>query len=498
MKNIFVFCVMISTFFITGNSYAKGNCVLTTCGLSGNIGVNKEFIRAIKDDTSSQCYSCDSDDYNDSNEECSYDDIVAQKDQSGRIVDIYRCVDVAGPIDQWQLYNPGEMCENSDTTNKKTENASLYYLDESTPTADGASGGDHVIHLSGSDACWYTLCNDGYTPHPDKTKCVEIKPLADCTNTGGIWNFDTNKCICDSEKNLKKNPNAETCICTNSTDYEFDANSGQCKKKKSVIDEENRQRQNEETRRRQNQQRKTACENSGGEWKNNQCNCDPEKNLLTKNNVCVCLDDTNYRRQGRECILTDAAALQRECDSDTSRASGAYWDADSKQCLCKNPQHVWRGGECEMNPAITQCMQITGANWNNTTKKCYCIQKGYEINVAGTACEQTEESRREQQDAEREQAAAASRRRIEGAISDIESIVSTLDRSKWKNAEGGFNTSRLLSDSIAGVVLGTAGGLITSHVVKKNQVEGGFEDIQCTVGGQVVSGWGDEFQVGIQ
>ena len=92
----------------------------------------------------------------------------------------------------------------------------------------------------------------------------------------------------------------------------------------------------------------------------------------------------------------------------------------------------------------------------------------------------------------------ASRRRIEGAISDIESIVSTLDRSKWKNAEGGFNTSRLLSDSIAGVVLGTAGGLITSHVVKKNQVEGGFEDIQCTVGGQVVSGWGDEFQVGIQ
>ena len=92
----------------------------------------------------------------------------------------------------------------------------------------------------------------------------------------------------------------------------------------------------------------------------------------------------------------------------------------------------------------------------------------------------------------------ASRRRIEGAISDIDSVVSTLDRSKWKNAEGGFNTSRLLSDSIAGVVLGTAGGLITSHVVKKNQVEGGFEDIQCTVGGQVVSGWGDEFQVGIQ
>ena len=92
----------------------------------------------------------------------------------------------------------------------------------------------------------------------------------------------------------------------------------------------------------------------------------------------------------------------------------------------------------------------------------------------------------------------ASRRRIERAMSDIDSIRSTLDQSKWKNADGGFNTSRLLSDSIAGVVLGTAGGLITSHVVKKNQVENGFEDIQCTVGGQVVANWGDEFQVGIQ
>ena len=93
---------------------------------------------------------------------------------------------------------------------------------------------------------------------------------------------------------------------------------------------------------------------------------------------------------------------------------------------------------------------------------------------------------------------SASRRRIENAMSDIDSITSTLDRSSWKNADGGFNTSRLLSDSIAGVVLGTAGGLITSHLVKKNQVESGFEDIQCTVGGQVVANWGDEFQVGIQ
>lgn len=68
----------------------------------------------------------------------------------------------------------------------------------------------------------------------------------------------------------------------------------------------------------------------------------------------------------------------------------------------------------------------------------------------------------------------------------------------WKNKEGKFNTARLASDSIAGVVLGTAGGLITSSVVKKNQVKAGFEDINCTIGGQKVADWHDEFTVGIQ
>ncbi len=92
----------------------------------------------------------------------------------------------------------------------------------------------------------------------------------------------------------------------------------------------------------------------------------------------------------------------------------------------------------------------------------------------------------------------ASRRRIEEAVSAINSRIGDLDVSVWRNAEGEFNTSRLLSDSIAGVVLGTAGGLITSHVVKKNNIASGFEDIKCAIGGQVVADWGDQFQVGIQ
>lgn len=87
--------------------------------------------------------------------------------------------------------------------------------------------------------------------------------------------------------------------------------------------------------------------------------------------------------------------------------------------------------------------------------------------------------------------------KINAAVDSLRSYVSDLDVSKWKTADGKFNTARLASDSIAGVVLGTAGGLITSNVVKKHQVEDGFEDLQCVIGGQTVAGWGDEFTVGV-
>ena len=87
---------------------------------------------------------------------------------------------------------------------------------------------------------------------------------------------------------------------------------------------------------------------------------------------------------------------------------------------------------------------------------------------------------------------------VQSAVSDLQGLVSTLEVKKWKSAEGKFNTARLASDSIAGVVLGTAGGLITSNVVKKHQVKEGFEDLKCTIGGQTVASYGDEFMVGVQ
>lgn len=83
---------------------------------------------------------------------------------------------------------------------------------------------------------------------------------------------------------------------------------------------------------------------------------------------------------------------------------------------------------------------------------------------------------------------------------DLDNFISEkfVGSSVWKNDEGNFNTARLVSDSVAGVVLGTVGGVITSHIIKKNQIENGFDDLKCTIGGQTVASYGDEFRVGVK
>lgn len=87
---------------------------------------------------------------------------------------------------------------------------------------------------------------------------------------------------------------------------------------------------------------------------------------------------------------------------------------------------------------------------------------------------------------------------IKDAATGISNLAASFKRTVWKNEDGKFNTTRLVSDSVAAVVLGTTGGLVTSSVIKKNQVKKGFEDIRCVIGGQTVADWGDQFKVGVK
>lgn len=92
-----------------------------------------------------------------------------------------------------------------------------------------------------------------------------------------------------------------------------------------------------------------------------------------------------------------------------------------------------------------------------------------------------------------------SKAEIDRAQKKLEAFTSSAkdEASVWKTAEGKFNTTRLATDLTAGVVLGTVGGVVTGVVIKKNQVKKGFEALHCTVGGQKVADWGDEFSVGL-
>lgn len=388
--------------------------------------------------------------------------------------------------DKWEA-SPIPDCTDPEYVKLKNDaNAEYGVVNPDTGTVTVNDNVSYVIRSN--KVCMGYVCKVGYKDV--NGVCVNEKDItanASCVSTGGVW--ANGKCSCSASKNIKLAANGETCECINSN-YESDGVNG-CRKKQSVIDSEN------------NQQRKKACEDSGGSWANNQCACDNAKNLKVSNNVCVCLDDVNYKRNGDRCDLTDAAALQQKCLSESSVASGAYWDDVNKQCRCTNQQYSWNGSICDMNPAILKCLQITGANWNYTTNQCYCVEVGKVINAEQTACVDANTA----SSGNGSSASASSevtitqnraRENISSAVAKIEDIKSGLKLTVWRDEEGNFNTSRLLSDSIAGVVLGTAGGLITSNVVKKNQVENGFEDIQCSVGGQVVAGWGDEFRVGIQ
>ena len=156
--------------------------------------------------------------------------------------------------------------------------------------------------------------------------------------------------------------------------------------------------------------------------------------------------------------------------------------SDKKSC-------VQATGEGTNTTTQDNCNKITGAQWRDG--ECKCTTAGWVMNTSGTQCVKGDALIKAE-------GQAASRTRITSLYKKLNSMSNDFKVSVWRDKQGNFNTSRLASDSIAAVVLGTTGALVTSSVVKKNQVSNGFESITCQVGRQDVAGWGDEFSVGMQ
>ncbi len=170
--------------------------------------------------------------------------------------------------------------------------------------------------------------------------------------------------------------------------------------------------------------------------------------------------------------------------------AGAQNNANG-ECECKDPNKVIKGGACVY---ATDCPANMQRDANGVCKctipdtyedgnVCKCNKKGQEI-INGK-CSYGESY------------VSNLRANISAKYSSLSSSMGGFKKSVWKDEDGNFNTARLASDSIAGVVLGTAGGIITSKLVKKNQLKKGFEDINCVIGGQNVASYGDSFSVGM-
>lgn len=200
------------------------------------------------------------------------------------------------------------------------------------------------------------------------------------------------------------------------------------------------------------------------------------------------------------------------------KESGAFWDSKSKICRCigeVNKDKEWNAeqGKCVAKGGgddgngnniipIDQCVTMVQSLLTYVETSCItfklqveslmklCMSGNLTVATWNSQSSEIRNSCLNQQESPKQ--------KLVDAAEKLDTMFAGFKVSKWKNEEGKFNTARLASDSIAGVVLGTTGGLITSSVMKKKQVEQGFEDLQCVVGGQPVAGWGDEFMVGIQ
>ncbi len=356
------------------------------------------------------------------------------------------------------------------------------------------------------------VCSDPNAVWYDSMGRCDASPQAVCEGTGGEWNATTEECNCDiPSKNIKDKDGANParCECKN-VDYEW-------------IDEAPSARgcklsDNARNRMDSYNQLKTDCENWGGnwfpaeytadsDWRNWRCNCVGSGTTNATDVSCVCNELAGYELTTTQppyrCELTDLETRKKNCE-DTPNATWSdddvVHDSRTGHCQCDNSNqiYVYASKRCIDNNAVaTICALIPGARLSlNGT--CLCEATHYPP-VNGNCPSATSSPVSHGRGGRVPNTDLLNiKKEISDISKELKEISNKFGRSRWKTAHGNFNGARLASDSIAGVVLGTVGGVVTSNIIKKNQVKGGFEDINCAVGGQHVADYGDQFRVGIR
>ncbi len=475
MKKLAVFSVFLGVLGVFGAGHAK-SCTLQSCDTSS---LTAGWLRAQYPD-GTQCYWCGGV----SSNNCENGTNVAVINGLGNITNIYECD--TGWTNGWRENNPGKFCNNSDLKGEslssiKLNNTDMYYSLDGGIKTTGYISGDATVLKAGNIACIVVKCKSGYEPNVAKTACVEVGRGSCEARTHMKW--DAGKCICKTLGEVETSDKAR-CV-----DPKKLAKEEECRKGGATFDGLDG----------------CVCKDrafgTGQVWNDTQKKC--------------VLSDEELKAQ-KDKATEELEKRRKNCTTDKAKASGASWNGRTCQCGATKGW-VESRGECVLNAKVVACNALRDrgikVDWSELQNDCVCTENGYRMNDAKTDCIESSDARQAREDKQKqEEADKAEKARLEierrskttiTVITDTSKKLTDIgsahfDVSAWKTAEGTFNTSRLISDSVAGVVLGTAGGLITSNVIKNNQVDSGFDDISCTVGGQVVAGWGDQFRVGIR
>lgn len=524
MKKICLFLWLVCCVFAFNTAFADVGCMPTDCSQSaGNDKISSESLTKNKRNTGT-CYICE-------HGFCEDGNIVYDKrSDTGKVCHYGKGIFMSD--DKWQNYTV-ELCPNALSTRGEVQGSTkVYYI-------DGKKEADRDLPVAKGTVCYRYECPDGQYVDDKGLKCVSKEPqkqktqekqegIAACVKTdsnGKQSNAVENEQVdIACEKGLPGNSmplgdlasdgalhdlnhvvqgnNPFGCYATCRKDgwyitlknkgcvagYEPDTNHKVCKETAGT---------KAEREKRERAINAKNCSDSGGTWNDGTgCTCNkPHMKDLDKGKTCQCESDAYvFNKDKHVCEITDLEQLKQNCERAAKNSSSGVegWDGVSK-CICKQSNEMYNFdgvSKCVQDERYKLCAaKPNEAYWKHDEEKCVCIDKDFEWMY--NRCDK----KGEVIIAENEANATG---RVQSLVKGLKEKFATFEKSVWKDKEGNFNKARLASDSIAGVVLGTAGGLITSHVVKKSQIKSGFEDIQCTVGGQKVADWGDEFTVGIK
>lgn len=267
-------------------------------------------------------------------------------------------------------------------------------------------------------------------------------------------------------------------------------------------------------------------------WNGEKCNCGDKQKWNSKSNKCEA-------PKGQSCEELYKGFPERIACCNAGRYTIWMGAKDNGTCICVNPttkvqdpalewfyDATTKKGFCKAKggneqPVIPVTPEPEKDCWYTFYGEFKCgngtrVKKNYQMKLSkddlkGLTCESFQEKYRndargvedlfkklclDPNYVENQPLDAATKK----AINNINSFfgISESNRNVWRDEDGQFNTARLASDAAAGVVLGTVGGVVSAKVIKKKQLEKGFDVLHCTVGGQRMADYGDTFQVSYQ